>query len=247
MLRRYEIILDIKEKDYNIYNYSSLLQGCIMENIPTKFAEILHNMHFNLYSQYVFNKDNKCIWSITTIGEEAYKNIIEDYILNVDSVNIKHKNMVIDILEKKLVSQIDFQELFKKWYFNTNPSNRILINLKTPVSYKVNNRYQIIPDISNILSNLVNKWNSFNEKNQISEEILEEYINRTYIESYNLKSTKFSIEGIRINSFIGRIGIKINSNETMMNLLNMLFEFAEYVGIGIKSSAGMGGIEIVKK
>lgn len=247
MLVKYEFELEIKEENnYKIYNWGSLFQGLIMESIPSELADKFHNERYNPYSQYIYYKENKYIWCVSIIGEEIYKSLFEDFLLKVDKLYLKHKNLEINILSKNLVSKIELKELFKKWYFNENANNRIIINFKTPASYKVNNTYQIIPNTDYILGNLVNKWNYFNKENQINDEILEEYKKKIYIEKYNLRSVKFGLEGININSFIGTIGIKIKANETMTNILNMLIEFGEYVGLGIKSSMGMGGIEIGK-
>ena len=247
MLVKYEFELEIKEEiNYKIYNWGSLFQGLLMENIPAELAEQFHNMRYNPYSQYVYYKNDKYFWCVSSIGKDIYEAIFENFLLKVQTLKIKHKNLEINILNKTLISKIELKELFKKWYFNETVNNRILINFKTPASYKVNNTYQIVPNTDYILGNLVNKWNYFNNENKINDEILDEYKKKVYIERYNLKSVKFGVEGININSFIGTIGIKIKANETMSNILNMLLEFGEYVGLGIKSSMGMGGIEIVK-
>lgn len=249
MLCKYEIELDIKEeKNYKIYNWGSLFQGVIMENINSEYAEKLHNMKINTYTQYVYlREDNEYVWVISTLDNEAYNNIIQNYINKVDSVYIKHKNLEIKFKSKKEVSKIEIDELFKKWYFNEEINNRVKIKILTPVSYKnANGQYQIIPNIEHIIPNIINRWNAIAGLNQMDKEVVDKYIERTYIERYNLKSVKFGLEGMNVNSFIGSLTLKINANDTMINLLNMLFEFAEYSGIGIKVSMGMGGINYEK-
>lgn len=249
MLCKYEIELDIKEeKNYKIYNWGSLLQGVIMESINSEYAEKLHNMKINTYTQYVYlREDNEYVWVISTLDNEAYNNIIENYINKVDSVYVKHKNLEIKFKSKKEVSKIEIDELFKKWYFNEEINNRVKIKILTPVSYKnMDGQYQIIPSIEYIIPNIINRWNAIAGFNQMDKEVVDKYIERTYIEKYNLKSVKFGLEGMNINSFIGSLTLKINANDTMINLLNMLFEFAEYSGIGIKVSMGMGGIKYEK-
>ena len=55
---------------------SSNLQGIIMENIDTNYAEKLHGNQLNPYSQYITKENGTPIWHIHTYTEEAYENII---------------------------------------------------------------------------------------------------------------------------------------------------------------------------
>jgi len=64
---------------------------------------------------------------------------------------------------------------------------------------------------------------------------------------YDLKSVSFSLEGVKIPSFIGKITIKLHGTDTMANFVNMLFEFGEYSGVGIKTSLGMGYMKIINE
>lgn len=64
---------------------------------------------------------------------------------------------------------------------------------------------------------------------------------------YDLKSTTFSLEGVKIPSFIGKITIKITGTQTMANFAHMLFEFGEYAGVGIKTALGMGYVKMLKE
>ena len=50
------------------------------------------------------------------------------------------------------------------------------------------------------------------------------------------------MENIKINSFIGTIDIRFNGPQTLVNISNLLFEYAKYTGIGAKTSLGMGGV-----
>ena len=64
---------------------------------------------------------------------------------------------------------------------------------------------------------------------------------------YDLKSVSFSLEGVRIPAFVGKITIKINGTKTMADFANMLVEFGTYSGVGIKTALGMGCIRQLKE
>ena len=64
---------------------------------------------------------------------------------------------------------------------------------------------------------------------------------------YELRSTSFSLEGVRIPSFVGRMTLKMTGTQTMSNFARMLFDFGCYSGIGIKTALGMGAVRILKE
>ena len=76
---------------------------------------------------------------------------------------------------------------------------------------------------------------------------LEQICEHAQVIRYDLKSVSFSLEGVKIPSFIGKITIKLHGTDTMANFVNMLFEFGEYSGVGIKTSLGMGYMKIINE
>ena len=78
----------------------------------------------------------------------------------------------------------------------------------------------------------------------MDEETLEQLCENSQIVRYDLKSVNFFVEKVKIPAFIGKITIKLTGTKTMTNFANMLFEFGEYSGIGIKTSVGMGCIKL---
>ena len=77
------------------------------------------------------------------------------------------------------------------------------------------------------------------------EDALAELTEHARIIRYRLNSTFFSLEGVRIPSFLGTITIKITGTATMKRFAQMLLRFGEYSGVGIKTSIGMGAIALV--
>ena len=76
------------------------------------------------------------------------------------------------------------------------------------------------------------------------ENLLEELEQHIQIIQYNLRSTFFYMESIKIPAFIGKIKIKINGPQAMVNLVNFLLAYSEFSGIGIKCGMGMGACKI---
>ena len=85
------------------------------------------------------------------------------------------------------------------------------------------------------------------ENTMHDEDTLEQICEHAQVIRYDLKSVSFSLEGVKIPSFIGKITIKLHGTDTMANFVNMLFEFGEYSGVGIKTSLGMGYMKIINE
>lgn len=95
---------------------------------------------------------------------------------------------------------------------------------------------------------LMNKYDSATAENTMhDEDTLEQICEHAQVIRYDLKSVSFSLEGVKIPSFIGKITIKLHGTDTMANFVNMLFEFGEYSGVGIKTSLGMGYMKIINE
>ena len=63
---------------------------------------------------------------------------------------------------------------------------------------------------------------------------LDEIIDCVSIASYNIRTVRFHLEKVAITGFIGRVTIRIDSGQTLINFVNMLLEFGTYSGIGAK-------------
>ena len=91
----------------------------------------------------------------------------------------------------------------------------------------------------------MNKYSaSFENMEMFDEDALKEMEESIEISNYRLKSCYFPIEGVKISSFMGNISLKINGSDTLKRYTKMLLQFGEYSGVGIKTSMGMGAIQL---
>ena len=246
MITRLELLLksDTKIKPSD----GSLLQGFLMNLLDKDYVEYLHSNALNPYSQYVYyDKDKDCyIWRISTLTEEAKKYIITP-ILETDIKNIKinNNNSEYKVLSKGITIETDYQKISDKFFLSDNTSRYINIKTLTPVTYKSNGSYQNFPDVKSLYISLYNKWNLFNSGLSLdSENVLEHLIEHTILDSYKLHSTNYYTDGTKIKSFSGEMTYYIKGPAPLVNIANMLYNFAQYSGFGAKTGMGMGGINI---
>lgn len=222
------------------YNSGSIFQGAIMEKLSTGYANKIHNMDYNPYSQYIVKKEEGLYWTICGINSEAYINIILP-LLECDKIILKNKNLELSISDKKLET-INREKFIEENLFSDEFENRIEYNFITPTAFKSKNKYIIIPDTRLIYQSLMKKFDSSGKEKIFSEEIIEQLNLNSYISKYSLRSRTYSLESIKIPSFMGSIVIKLETTNEIKKICRMLGKFAEYSGVGIKCSMGMGAV-----
>lgn len=224
--------------------HSSNLQGVLMKQIDTCYAERLHHMSYNPYSMAVYQENKQVIWEVTTLNKEAYEKIIkrlhEESFLGFE---VYHGNHKVSILEKELQTQSveSFVESIEEGWVKYE------LSFFTPTAFKRNGIYVFYPDIRLIFQSLMNKFNvSVNEELVYDSELLDWIEQEIELVNYSLSSTRFPLEKVKIPSFMGNLTIRLKKNNNVRKLIGILLAFGEYSGVGIKCSVGMGKIKVKK-
>lgn len=247
MLSRLCILLENETDKRITLNMSSIFHGALMEILGSETASWLHEGQVNPYTQYIQYDEKSVQWNITTMTAEAHQRILTP-LMNVSDSHIflSYHEIPLKIIDKKHIS-LEKNEFLQTQYFR-DYERYFTIHFITPVSFKSKGRYMNYPSIRWIFQSLMNKHDFVDGENQLyDEEVLETLEQKCCISQYRLRSTFFSIEGVKIPSFLGSITICVKGNQSIVNLVNYLLIFGEYSGVGIKASMGMGAIQIEHK
>lgn len=227
------------------YKQSSNLQGVIMEHIEEEYAEILHQSNLKPYSQCVVKQDDKRIWYIRTMTQEAYKKMIIP-LSQLNEFEIKNGQIHVNIVRRNFETRAE-NELLKEFY--EIPANQFLnLTFQTPTAFKSNGKYVFYPDIRMIYQSLMMKYTASSEEmDMIDEDTLEQLTQNSEIVRYHLRSMSFPLEGVNIPGFVGSIRLKIKGTGTMARYARMLMKYGQYSGVGIKTAMGMGAIRLMEQ
>lgn len=227
------------------YKQSSNLQGVIMEHIEEEYAEILHQSNLKPYSQCVVKQDDKRIWYIRTVTQEAYKKMIIP-LSQLNEFEIKNGQIHVNIVRRNFETRAE-NELLKEFY--EIPANRFLnLTFQTPTAFKSDGKYVFYPDIRMIYQSLMMKYTASSEEmDMIDEDTLEQLTQNSEIVRYHLRSMSFPLEGVNIPGFVGSIRLKIKGTDTMARYARMLMKYGQYSGVGIKTAMGMGAIRLMEQ
>ncbi|MCR4440863.1 MAG: CRISPR system precrRNA processing endoribonuclease RAMP protein Cas6 [Peptococcaceae bacterium] len=248
MLRTIKIVLEPGREEKCNYNMASLFHGILMERVERSYAAHLHESGLKPFSQFLgCGEGGKTwVWIVNTLTEQAWQGIGEPLLKDdLTELIIKDKDLKLVIKDKKETPPVTYRELTRKFYLEQTPRRIVKIRFLTPCSFKSANQYMIFPDLALIYQSLMNKYDAFADDFSLkNEEALRHLSQNTRIRNYSLRSTSYSLEGIKIPSFIGKLELVISGPETMVSLANLLFSYGEWSGLGIKTALGMGAMGI---
>lgn len=239
-----ELRMELGTTEIN-FQQSSNFQGIMMETIAPAYAAKLHENQLNPYSQCILRENDKIIWKIKTLNEEAYENIILP-LSKLADVTLKKKHISIPVYNKT-VQVRDEKELIEEFY-EKKCSKYLELKFQTPTSFKSDGRYIMYPDLGLIYASLMRKYSAASQEfDMFDEETLEALIAQSEIVRYRLQTVPFPLEKIKITGFTGNICVHIKGPETMARYIRMLLEFGEFSGVGIKTGMGMGAMRYIRR
>lgn len=227
------------------YQQSSNLQGVLMEQIDTDYAQELHQYSLNPYSQYVVKEKDKTVWYICTVNEEACENIILP-LEELKQITIRRKEITTNVVGRS-IEILEESELMKQFY-EESCDRYLNLQFCTPTAFKRDGKYVNYPDLRLVYGSLMRKYSAASEElDMYDEETLEELVRNSEIIRYRLQTMPFPLEKVQINGFVGNASIKIKGTETLANYIRLLCRFGEYSGVGIKTSMGMGAMQLHRR
>ena len=151
------------------------------------------------------------------------------------------------MVESLTMQDLSSEQLFE--FFNENQDRSLYtIHFQTPTGFRSQGEYVLFPTMHLIFQSLMMKYARLVENRpDIEEETLDYLVKHSRITSYRLESSYFKVHGKKIPGFRGRLTFKITGPNTLKAYANMLLKFGEYSGLGMKTSLGMGGLELEER
>lgn len=243
MITELKLKLKYKSEERLSYQITSVMHGILMGHIDREYGNEMHQNGLKPFTQTICDiKEDTFTWKICTLTEEAKIQIIDKLIM-VDEFYMKHRDLKLKVLERNY-KELSYDTLLENYYFQAQNRN-ITIRFYSPTSFKSQGNYVFMPSVRLIFQSLIQKYDEFSCSTKVgSEETLEQIEKYVSIICYNLKSTKFSLEGIRVPAFIGMITFRVKGPQQLANLIKMLLIFGQYSSVGIKTALGMGQIKV---
>lgn len=244
MMRLFETMLFLPEGTRSVSSFGSILHGALMERLPKELATRLHEQDMRPYSQGVFwdKAAGVARWRIGIVEEETGE-AIEATLCRGGEIFLRQKGCAVRLGELRLLQQSDFSEIADAFFLPEAPPKGAGISFLAPTSFKREGRYVMLPDFFLICQSLLLRWNRFSERIRLEEPALAEKLaDACCLSQYALRSAPFSVEAHTIRGFQGDMRVRFFGTDAVRRILGMLFAFAPFVGVGIKTALGMGAV-----
>ena len=218
------------------------LQGWMMSNLDSDLAKQLHHERIRPYSLSVLTTKDNYILSFNFLNDEL-ANILLPILVEMNSIELNSKKISI---ESKKSYSLSLSDLATNFYKEDVP-REFEIYFKTPTGFKSDEKNIFMPDVYYIFQNLMSRYGEITEGTPFVErELLSEICKSTNIVSYRIQSSYYPVHKSYIPGFIGKIKLRCSGSQTLVNYIGMLLNFAEYSGVGIKTTMGMGAVNVRK-
>lgn len=241
-LVRFEVSLPPDEK-INI-SMASLFHGLLMENVSANVAASLHAQTLRPFSQCVYfdREQNKAFWRIGTLSGTAYEQIIAP-LVDKRKFFLRQKNWQITLSEPKILLDTSCEQLADEIFPQSNSPRSVNLQILTPTAFKHEGNYVILPEKFFIVNSLLQRWNTFSEDFKLEDiNLAVKLSDFCRLTRYNLNTRQFALEKTKIPGFTGQLEISFGGNDMINRILGLLFKFATFSGVGIKTALGMGAV-----
>lgn len=213
--------------------WAYFLYSALMEQMPSRVAELLHQEGFTPVSQYIGTDG---IWHLTVLGQRAVS-LLCPVLDQLTVLPLRRKQSILS------VTSYSRQVIHDAASFLHAPAPRLRnLSLVTPMAFKVRGCYDSLPDPQRILMGLTRQWNAAFPNFPIQEEDIPNAARDLRVRKLQLRSTEYPLKGTVIPGTVGTLTLQPPQAGTIP--IHGLLSFAAFSGIGIKTALGMGGTQI---
>lgn len=224
-------------------SWGSVLHGMLMESLPEPWPAQMHGEGLRPLSQWVEVKSpSRFVWHIGVL-EDGLAEAVEAVLSPGAVLSCAHLDtkMTVEAAERQRLSAAEYM---KPFFLAEDPCPGLYLTFHTPTTHKSQRQYAVFPSVELIAKNLCSRFCAMAPDFALADpEALEQVIAHTRISRYRLESARYSLEGAWLTGYTGRLELRFQGPDPLRRLAGILFSFAAYSGVGIKTALGMGGCE----
>lgn len=141
-----------------------------------------------------------------------------------------------------------YEEMYTKLVANEpEPVKRFDLYFTTPTAFAQSGRvYLPVPIPALMLRSWLEKWNNFAPVYLGSDELIAYLREAVVIKHHKIQTRTFPIHRGYVNGFIGEVTLQVlkRADPMLANITDLLVQYAQFAGTGIKTRLGMGTTEV---
>jgi CRISPR-associated endoribonuclease Cas6 len=136
-----------------------------------------------------------------------------------------------------------YEELYTTLVANEpEPIHRFNLQFITPTAFAQGHNHLPLPLPSLMFRSWLERWNEFAAVYLGGDELIAYFESAVLIRSHQIKTRSFQLPRGYINGFVGNVNLQISYriDALLVNVANLLIQYSQYSGTGIKTRLGMG-------
>lgn len=242
MLTKYRLRLNPETACHPRPEWAYRLYAALLEDVPPEFGLAVHKNDITPISQFLSIESEGLYWTVSLLGEQTERHL-SPLLEHKTQYFLKSSHAAFFVSEIEKLQFPDADALFERAASHGAPHR---LRFCTATAFKSQGHYVILPTMRLIVQNLMKKWNGCFEDTCPIEDTdgqgMEALAAGLSCTGFQLQDTAFHLKGSTIPGFVGTMTIQNRLTGFHRELLNVLLHFADFSGIGIKTSLGMGGV-----
>lgn len=140
-----------------------------------------------------------------------------------------------------------YEELYTNLVANEpEPVRKFDLQFVTPTAFAQNRIHLPLPVPALMFRSWLEKWNHFAPVYLGSDELIAYLSDAIVIKSHKIKTRSFQLPRNYINGFVGEVSLQLSYRvePLLANVANLLVEYAQFAGTGVKGRLGMGVTQV---
>jgi len=182
---------------------------------------------------------------VSFLEESLFPRFLSSFILGKDQ-ELKLGQVPLYRLRKPLIRECDVRS-YRVLYEEAEPRQTFCLDFLTPTSFKRGTADYPLPDPLLLFRGLIRKWQRFSDL-KIDVDLREVIEKKLQISFVRIRSRKVALSDLgKITGYTGRAVFFVDEeNPAVIRWISALAEFAEFAGVGRKTTMGFGSVRLSK-
>lgn len=219
------------------------LYAALLEAAPASFGSGVHEDAVTPVSQFLTVRDGALLWTVSLLGGES-KKALGPVLERAEHFTLQKDGVVLSVRDRRTRTVPDVDALLARGAASDGLHR---LRFCTATAFKSRGRYLNLPTGRLIVQSLIKKWNGCFPECPIEDddgEGMEALAAGLRCARFRLQDRTYYLKGNSIPGFTGELTLENRLEGFHRQLASALLLFSAYAGVGVKTTLGMGGIQI---
>ena len=245
MIRQYKFRLTAPDKRRIVPASAYRLYSFLLEQLDAPAANALHSESWPLNQHIVWESlSRSAVWTLTLL-DDALIDRLDPRLASLAEIRLNAETLYAEAISVETLNGVE--ELMKR-AAALSDAPFFELAFDTTTTFKTNGRYALFPSERLIVQSAMQKWScAFPDYSLADEDAFMLLCGGLSIERYALQSSRYPLKQGSVSGFYGTLLLRARLSAPMLEIWKALYGALPYLGLGIKTTLGMGGVSIARR